>query len=113
MRKIVFALLMLLNLSISAQEIVKFMGIPIDGNKTEMISQLKEHGFTYDEEQDCLHGTFNGELVDANIYTYNNRVGRIKVSLAKSVNEIEVKVKYNKLLKYLITTIDIEKKKEV
>lgn len=48
MRKLVFALLMLFTLSLNAQEIEKvfqFMGIPIDGPKSEMISKLEEKGF--------------------------------------------------------------------
>ncbi len=47
MRKLVFTLLMLMTLSMSAQNdnVIKFMGIPIDGSKSEMISKLEEKGF--------------------------------------------------------------------
>lgn len=47
MRKLVLALLMLLTLSLSAQEkdVIKFMGIPVDGTKSQMISKLEEKGF--------------------------------------------------------------------
>lgn len=46
MRKLVFTLLMLLTLSLNAQDnVMKFMGIPIDGPKSEMISKLEKNGF--------------------------------------------------------------------
>lgn len=46
MRKIAFALLMFLTLSLKAQDnVMKFMGIPIDGPKSEMIDKLQKKGF--------------------------------------------------------------------
>ena len=54
MRKIAFTLLMLLTLSLSAQNndsVICFMGIPIDGKKSEMISRLEEKGFTPNESE--------------------------------------------------------------
>ena len=50
MRKLVFTLLMLLTLSLNAQEkeVIKFMGIPVDGTKSEMIAKLEEKGFSPD-----------------------------------------------------------------
>lgn len=45
-RKYVFAFLMFLTLSLNAQDnVMKFMGIPIDGPKSEMILKLQAKGF--------------------------------------------------------------------
>lgn len=103
MRKAMVALLMLLILSLSAQniqnpQVVKFMGIPIDGTKSEMITQLKKKGFTYDRENDWLEGRFNGESVRIFVHTNNEVVDRIMVSYANTVNESNIKVEYNELV---------------
>ena len=79
MRKFVFALLMLLTLSLNAQDnIIKFMGIPVDGTKSEMISKLKQKGFTYDYDNDMFKGSFNGDAIQGIIETYNDKVYNIR-----------------------------------
>ncbi|MBP9993509.1 MAG: hypothetical protein KBT67_00995 [bacterium] len=101
MRKLVFVLLMFLTLSINAQEIsaVKFMGIPVDGKKSTMISKLKEKGFRYDYSNDCLYGEFNGNDVILFIHTNNNKVWRVAVvDDIVSDNETNIRIRYNKLL---------------
>lgn len=101
MRKIAFTLLMLLTLSLNAQ--VKFLGIPVDGTKSEMISKLKQKGFTiskdpFFEGKDMLEGEFNGRPVYVSIVTNNNKVYRICVSDQMTMNETDVKVSYNTLV---------------
>lgn len=54
MRRLAFTLLMLLTLSLSAQEndnVICFMGIPVDGSKSEMISKLEKKGFAPNESE--------------------------------------------------------------
>ena len=104
MRKLVFTLLLFLTLSLSAQniqnlQIVKFMGIPIDGSKSEMISQIKKKGFTYNKEYDWLEGRFNGEQVNVIVHTNNDLVDRIMVVSANPVNETNIKIKFNNLVR--------------
>ena len=79
MRKLVFAFLMLLTLSLSAQNdgVIKFLGIPVDGTKDEMISKLKQKGFTFDDN-DMFEGEFNGDNIYGGIQTYNNKVYNIR-----------------------------------
>ena len=70
MKKLIFTLLMFLTLSLNAQElVVKFLGFPVDGSKSDMISNLKQKGFTYDKEYDLLDGYFNGDHVHVYIST--------------------------------------------
>ena len=39
---------------------IKFLGIPVDGKKSDMISALKAKGFVYDATTGVLSGKFNG-----------------------------------------------------
>lgn len=102
MRKLVFTLLMLLTLSLSAQQYqytVKFLGIPVDGSKSEMISQLKKKNFKYDSYNDQLTGKFNGEKVIVMIHTNNNDiVDRLYVTDSYDSNSSNIRIRFNLLL---------------
>lgn len=89
------------SIAISAQtnsNVLKFMGIPVDGSKTEVIQKLKEKGFKYDSFNDCLTGQFNG--MDSHIFisTNKNKVDRIVVYNANTTDETNIRVAYNNLL---------------
>ena len=48
MKSFLLSILMLFTVSIAMygqREVTKFLGIPVDGNKSEMIRKLKEKGF--------------------------------------------------------------------
>lgn len=96
---LLLAILVTLSISASAQkEITKFLGIPIDGTKSEMIQKLKQKGFvssTFDK--DVLEGEFNGSKVNIYVVTNNNKVYRIMVADANSINETDIKIRFNKL----------------
>ena len=81
---------------------IKFLGIPVDGTKKEMISKLQTKGYEYDAYSDGLFGEFNGTDVIIYIQTVNNRVWRI-VIVDANVNDDEanIKARYNKLFKQL------------
>ncbi len=101
MRKIAFTLLILLTLSMSAQ--VKFLGIPVDGTKSEMISKLKQKGYSLCKEPqlaelDVLEGEFNGKDVHIAVVTNNNKVYRIVVQDVKTLDETGIKIRYNNLV---------------
>ena len=66
MKRVLFlAVLLVISNYLSAQkDITKFMGIPIDGFKPEIIQKLKEKGFTSSAYgKDILEGEFNGTQV--------------------------------------------------
>lgn len=79
--KKLFTLTFLLLLSVAAwaqKDVTRFLGIPVDGTKSEMIRKLKEKGFrssSYDS--DILEGEFNGRDVSIHVATNNNKVYRI------------------------------------
>ncbi len=81
------------------KDVTKFLGIPVDGTKSEMIRKLKEKGFTsspYDSE--VLQGEFNGTSVNIFIITTNNKVSRIAVIDQYPTDETTaIKLRFNKL----------------
>lgn len=94
--------LALVNISYAQNDVTKFMGIPVDGSKAEVVSQLIKKGFEYDESQDNwtrLTGFFNG--VNSHIYvsTNKNLVDRIFVCDKNTCSESEIIIRFNKLVR--------------
>ena len=109
MRKLVFTLLMFLTLSMSAQksEVIRFMGIPIDGPKPEMLLELKEKGFEpindglTNDDASIMKGYFNGEKCTLSVNSYHNNVYNIIVVFDQEDTELNAKLRflyYNELL---------------
>lgn len=85
-------------LSLTAQPpVTTFLGIPVDGSKSEMIRKLKEKGFTYSSRNDCLSGQFNGKDVDVYLLTNNGKIWRIAVHDANYTDETNIKINFNRL----------------
>ena len=80
------------------QNTMKFLGIPIDGTKEQMISALKNKGYTYDVKNDILEGEFNGQNVNILIKTNKNKVCRICVYNSVPIrDEATVRINFNNL----------------
>ncbi len=63
------------------EDVTKFLGIPVDGTKSEMINKLLNKGFTRTKyDRDVLTGEFNGMNVNIMVQTINNKVWRIIVA---------------------------------
>lgn len=98
-------------------DVTQFLGIPVDGNKIELIEKLKSKGFTIKpNEKDILIGQFNGTTVNIHIVTNNNKVCRIMVADANFSKEIDIKIRFNNLLqqfkkneKYMPASLNTEK----
>ncbi len=97
-RFILVAFLVAIHFCSFGQNTMKFLGIPIDGTKEQMISALKNKGYTYDSLNDCLSGEFNGQNVDIFIKTNNNKVCRICVADASLIDETNIRIRFNSLL---------------
>ena len=82
---------------LAQQDVTTFLGIPVDGTKSEMIEKLKEKGFVYSSHSDNLRGEFNGEEVEISVVTNNNRVWRIAVMDKRNRSEQQIKMRYNQL----------------
>ena len=97
-----FLLLVLFALTMSytpAQDVTKFLGIPVDGPKSEMIKKLQEKGFKYDQVNDALTGAFNGEEVVIQIQTNGSGdVWRVALMDKTERGEIDIRIRFNRLL---------------
>lgn len=96
-RLLFFVSLLLSSMSFAQNDVTKFLGIPVDGTKTNMIQKLKEKGYTYNARLDCLEGEFNGYNVRIHVVTNNNKVYRIMVADALGVDETAIKIRFNNL----------------
>ena len=107
MKRLLFTVVMLMaSVSLFTQEsfaqegkdVTKFLGIPIDGIKSEMITKLKEKGFVSKPySTDVLEGEFNGQSVEVHVVTNNNRVYRIMVVDKIFLNETDIRIRFNTL----------------
>lgn len=105
-RVLIFVVLLMTSVSLSAQDapiveekyVTQFLGIPVDGTKSEMIAKLKEKGFVSNEYYpDVLEGEFNGRQVEVQIQTNNDKVCRIIVVYITSFDESVIKRGFNTL----------------
>ena len=78
--------------------IVKFLGIPVDGAKSDMIRKLEKKRFKYDSYNDVLSGEFNGAESLIFIFTNGDKVRRVCVTYPQSVSETIIRRNYNRLL---------------
>lgn len=101
MKKIITAILIaLLSITTFAQkDVTKFLGIPVDGTKAEMIRKLKAKGFQEMPYSDgVLEGEFNGKTVNIYIATNSNKVWRIMIVDKYSIDKENIISRYNQLL---------------
>lgn len=94
-----FTLLFAISITLSAQsDVTQFMGIPVDGFKPEIITKLKGKGFVSSAiDPNILEGEFNGTQVSVHIATTNNKVCRIMLCDANTMDETNIKIRFNKL----------------
>lgn len=80
------------------KDVTQFLGISVDGSKSEMIQKLKSKGFTISpNKKEVLVGEFNGTKVNIHVVTNNNKVCRIMVSDANTMDETSIRIRFNKL----------------
>ena len=103
MRKIVVTALLALFACValaqtSSEGTLKFLGIPVDGTKEAMISQLKAKNFRYDSRDDLLYGRFNGYSVEVFVSTNHGLVDRVVVRYPETSSASVIKDEFNTLL---------------
>ena len=102
MKKLLLNVVMLLSVfAANAQtDVTKFLGIPVDGTKMEMLSKLREKGFrtSYEMGEDFLEGIFNGEEVYVAPVMNGNKVRRVAVMYKNPLDETQIKLHFNRLV---------------
>ena len=80
------------------KDVTKFLGIPIDGTKTDMINKLLAKGFIIrDADDDSLEGEFNGKDVILYVVANHDKVYRIIVKEKQYSNSADIKIRFNNL----------------
>lgn len=97
-RYVLTLVLALASLSAFCQNTIKFLGIPIEGTKKEMIAKLQAKGYEYNSYSDELTGEFNGQNVTISVQTVNNRVWRLAIIDNLGRDEADIKIRFNNLL---------------
>ena len=96
MKKFLFILIMCIaTLTACKQNTIKFLGIPVDGTKQEMMERLQTKGFKYDSVNDCLMGEFNGMESIIFLATFNNKVCRVIVINKTPLNGFNADLTFN------------------
>lgn len=80
------------------KDVTKFLGIPVDGSKSEFRQKLIKKGFKYDRANDRLTGRFNGQDVNVYIGTNNDKVYRVYVADKNYRDEAGIKIRFNNLV---------------
>ncbi|MGM9837265.1 MAG: hypothetical protein ACI30A_02100 [Paludibacteraceae bacterium] len=94
---VLLSLLFCMVLGVFAQsEVTKFLGIPVDGTKQEMIAKLKAKGFKASQFGD-LEGKFNGQDVYVSVVTNNDKVYRVALVDETPLSETDIKIRFNTL----------------
>ena len=77
---------------------LKFLGIPVDGSKSEMVAALKSKGFRYDSNSGFLVGDFNGRESHIGIVENHGKVYRVVVFDADTYDAGEIRIRFNNLI---------------
>ena len=77
---------------------LKFLGIPVDGSKSEMVAALKSKGFRYDSNSGFLVGDFNGRESHIGIVENHGKVYRVVVFDANTCDAGQIKIRFNNLI---------------
>lgn len=100
-RKIICWIMALLAVSMYAQkDVTTFLGIPVDGYKSEMKQKLISKGYVPKKigDNEFFEGEFNGVDVHIYIATNNNKVYRIMLCDANTRSEADIKIRFNTLV---------------
>jgi hypothetical protein len=97
---VILILFILPIIALAQKDVTTFLGIPVDGYKSEMRKKLISKGFTPKTQagSEYFEGEFNGADVHVFIGTNNNKVYRIMVCDANTLDEANIKIRFNKLV---------------
>lgn len=103
--KRIFIMMIAMTISFAAfaqnKDVTTFLGIPVDGTASSMKQKLVSKGFVPKKvgTNEFLEGEFNGTDVHVWIATNNNKVYRIMLCDKNTVDEAQIKIRFNNLVK--------------
>ena len=97
---IVLAMIATITSFAQQKDVTSFLGIPVDGTVLSMKQKLVSKGFVPKKvgTNEFLEGEFNGCNVNVYIRTNNNKVYRIMVADKNTVDEAQIKIRFNNLV---------------
>ena len=97
---IVLAMIATITSFAQQKDVTSFLGIPVDGTVSSMKQKLVSKGFVPKKvgTNEFLEGEFNGCNVNVYIRTNNNKVYRIMVADNNTVDEAQIKIRFNILV---------------
>lgn len=97
---IVLAMIATITSFAQQKDVTSFLGIPVDGTVLSMKQKLVSKGFVPKKvgTNEFLEGEFNGRNVHVYIRTNNNKVYRIMVADNNTVDEAQIKIRFNNLV---------------
>ena len=97
---IVLAMIATITSFAQQKDVTSFLGIPVDGTVLSMKQKLVSKGFVPKKvgTNEFLEGEFNGRNVKVYICTNNNKVYRIMVADNNTVDEAQIKIRFNNLV---------------
>ena len=102
MKRVLLSCIMaIMSISMFAQkDVTTFLGIPVNGTKSEMKQKLIRKGFVPKKvgTNEFLTGEFNGTDVIVHIVTNNNKVYRSMLRDANAQSEADIKIRFNNLV---------------
>lgn len=102
MKRVLLSCIMaIMAISMFAQkDVTTFLGIPVDGYKSEMKQKLISKGFVPKKvgTNVFLKGEFNGTNVVVHIVTNNNKVYRLLLIDENTQSEADIKIRFNNLV---------------
>ena len=98
---IVLAMIATITSFAQQKDVTSFLGIPVDGTVSSMKQKLVSKGFVPKKvgTNEFLEGEFNGTDVHVWIATNNNKVYRIMLCDKNTVDEAQIKIRFNNLVK--------------
>ena len=98
---IVLAMIATITSFAQQKDVTSFLGIPVDGTASSMKQKLVSKGFVPKKvgTNEFLEGEFNGTDVHVWIATNNNKVYRIMLCDKNTVDETQIKIRFNNLVK--------------
>lgn len=90
MKRLLATLLMFLALTSYAQDVIDFMGIPIDGSVSEMVAKLQEKGFRKTDKPGTLEGLNDDIPVQLDIHVSKDKVYEIDIRYDVEDNKAQI-----------------------